>query len=183
MKMETENRIQSEVQNQWYILNDNQPEGPFTPDQIINKKQNKLLHDHDYLWSSDLGVWTRLFYIDNFKKVTPQTQGAYMRVHPRYEVNFKCYLTQGPHAHHGHVISLSAGGALLSISNSYIRLNQQATLLVTSNNSEQASFVKNGIISYSEFLPHKVQFKSRKHYILTFASEDYEVVKNFDKSI
>lgn len=73
---------------EWFIFKDNKQQGPFSYLEVIKLLQSKSLFDYDYVWTSSLSTWSKVFEIpafsaDQIKKLSktqdPQIQSVFFR--------------------------------------------------------------------------------------------------------
>lgn len=53
---------------EWFVFRDNKQQGPFTYLEIVRMLQNKKMHDYDFVWSSSLDTWTKVFECHAFSQ-------------------------------------------------------------------------------------------------------------------
>ena len=164
--------------NEWFVMQKDMSQGPFTYEEMIQLKQNKKLFDHDYVWCQHLSGWTRVGFIDELR-LSSETPHLVERRHPRYQVGLDCYVSNPEYAYPGAVRSLSQGGALIEAQHPHFEIGQDVYVLTKPTDLGHAGFVKRGRIANKQFIPNKVQFKSSCLYIVTFNHEDPSVVKSF----
>ncbi|MCS6838090.1 MAG: GYF domain-containing protein [Bdellovibrionaceae bacterium] len=163
--------------SKWYIQQDNRSLGPFTLEEMIQKKQNKELFEHDYVWADHVPGWVRVYFVSELK-LSSETPGINRRKNKRYKVNLECILSNNTYSYLGKILSLSQGGALIEISNPHLQIGQNTVVLIKPSSVNEFGFIKRGKIANKQFIPHKVQFKSRCQYVVVFDKEDPSVVKN-----
>lgn len=161
----------------WFLMYGEQTKGPFTSNELIKMKQNKLLFDYDYIWADHLKGWTRLANIEELK-INSESPELNARRYPRYQVELECYLSNPEYAYPGAVQSLSQGGALVLAQHPHFQVGNDIFILSKPKAPQNQGFVKRGRIASKELLPNQVQFKSSCLYIVTFNVEDPSVTKH-----
>ena len=160
----------NQAQREWFLGREDQIFGPFTLEEMIRKKQNNELFDHDFVWKHGLPAWTRVFYVAELK-VNEGCQGLNRRRFPRFQVKAPCFVTNHLSSYVGELISLSQGGALIAAQHPFLNINDQITLMVKPSEDLREGFVLRGTVKNKEFIPHKVQFRSSCRYVVAFPAE------------
>jgi len=166
---------------EWFIQKADQTLGPYCLREMITMKQSNKLYDHEYVWANHLPGWVRVYFVADLK-VTGSEPAINRRRHPRYDVELECVISGSLYAYEGQVKSLSQGGILVEANHPHLQIGQEVVLLTKSCPTHPEGFVKRGRVVNKQFIPHKVQFKSRCQYIVTFNEEDPSVISNVSDS-
>jgi hypothetical protein len=160
----------TEANREWYVEREGQIFGPFTLEEMIKKKQNADLFDHDFVWKQGLPAWTRAFYVSELK-LNESYAGLNRRRYPRFQVKAPCFVTNRVSSYVGELVSLSQGGALIEAQHPYFNINDEVILMVKPSMDLREGFVLRGKVKNKEFIPHKVQFRSSCRYVVAFPAE------------
>lgn len=172
---------QIDIQNTWYVLNQNKKQGPFTYAQMIEFVQKSDILDYQYVWAPHLSEWTVLAEVEDFSRdrlirlIEKNEDLPFAdRKTPRVTMKLKIFVHNGHKSFDGVCYSLSQKGGYFLLNEPLLQVGHDVLihLPIQAGNSVAMSF--KGQIKTKKYSKTRLNSKSGLHYVVLFTPETQE---------
>jgi len=167
-----------EIQDTWYVLNQNRKQGPYTYAQMIEFVQKSEILDYQYVWAPHLSEWTVLAEVDDFSKdrmirliEKAEKLPFYQRTVPRVALKLEIFAHNFHKAFDGTCYSLSENGGYFLLNEPLLQTGHKLQVHFPTQSGNSTAFNVNCEVKVKKFSKTRLNSKSGLHYVLLFSPE------------
>lgn len=178
---------QIEIQNSWYVLNQNKKQGPYSYAQMIEFVQKSEILDYQYVWAPHLSEWTVLADVEDFSRdriirlIDKKENLPFSdRKTSRVAVKLRIFAHNLHRSFDGVCYSLSGRGGFFLLNEPLLQTGHEVQIAIPMQAGNPSALVLKGQVKTKKYSKTRLNAKSGLHYVVLFTEESqksFELLK------